>query len=286
MGATNDFAHRAMGTILASWLWFSAMAILLSLVRGYYHLKMLALHDRYDPIVRTGPYTLSFNTAQGFKGVYGSRPGVAQFPRNPKIYGPMIPSRDSVGGPISNEAHRRHRRLLAHAFSDRALREQEPRLFSFIDVFISRLRDLAHQSTDIDPKAWLELAAFDITGLDCHTPISGARDAAGGLHAAVVSSTNYAELTINAEKAERRVALGVDRVDFMSAMIKNGLVDDHPQAQEKVTRIGRWKARTDVHVPHYGSYMSDASFFRATDFLPERWLGTDPQFEGYKTDTL
>ncbi|PYH81782.1 hypothetical protein BO82DRAFT_402008 [Aspergillus uvarum CBS 121591] len=153
MGAANDFAHRAMGTILASWLWLYAVAILI-----------LALRDRHGPIVRTDPYPVSFNTAQGFKEVYGSQPGVAQFPRDLKTYGPMIPTRDSVWGPISNEAHRRQWRLLAHAFSDRALREQEPRVSSFIDLSISRLRDLAHQSTDIDIRAWLEFAAFDITG--------------------------------------------------------------------------------------------------------------------------
>ncbi|PYH81783.1 hypothetical protein BO82DRAFT_402009 [Aspergillus uvarum CBS 121591] len=72
----------------------------------------------------------------------------------------------------------------------------------------------------------------------------------------------------------------------MSAMIKNGLADNHPQAQEE---DGWWKAQTDIHVPHYASYMSDTNdtnFFRAKEFLPERWLGTDPQFEGDKKDTL
>ncbi|PYI32696.1 cytochrome P450 [Aspergillus indologenus CBS 114.80] len=237
MGAANDLAHRAMGTILASWLWFYAVAILLSLVREYYHLKMLALYDRSGPIVRTGPYTLSFNTAQGFKGVYGSRPGVAQFSRNPEIYGPMIPTRDSVGGPISNEAD-----------------------FIFNSVKGSAIVSAFHHFPAL---AMLQEAL---------TPPLFRRQI-------------MQNLTISAEKAERRVALGVDRVDFMSTMIKNGLVDDHPQAQEE-EKVMRMSSRTDVHVPHYDSYMSGASFFRATDFLPERWLGTDPQFEGDKKDTL
>lgn len=52
------------------------------------------------------------------------------------------------------------------------------------------------------------------------------------------------------------------------------------------TRHSLHLLQTDVHVPHYASYMSDANFFRAKEFLPERWLGTDPQFEGDRRDTL
>ncbi|OJJ94721.1 hypothetical protein ASPACDRAFT_37352 [Aspergillus aculeatus ATCC 16872] len=390
----------------------------LSLMRGHHHVKMLALHDRYGPIVRTGPNALSFNTAEGFKDIYGFRPGVPQFPKDPKTYGSsLMPTRDAVGGFLDNESHSRQRRLLAHGFSDRVIREQEARICSFIDLFISRLRDLAHQGKDIDIKAWLEFAAFDITGdlmfaetFDClqdsqlhpwiefiFNSIMGSTILSAIRHFPVLAMLQEVctpawfrrqimqNFELSAEKAERRMTLGADRVDFMSAMIKNGLEDDSPHTQDekRVMRMSRHEVHanstfiilagsettatamsgciyylctnrsaldrlcqtvrevfqtdaditsatcaslpyvdavideglrmyspmaahlprvvprggatvagqflpenTDVHVPHYASYMSDTNFFRAKEFLPERWLGTDPQFDGDRRDTL
>ena len=44
--------------------------------------------------------------------------------------------------------------------------------------------------------------------------------------------------------------------------------------------------QTTLSVPHYASYLTESNFVRATEFLPERWLGADAQFEADKKDTL
>ena len=40
-------------------------------LRGVQAKKALALHDRYGPVVRIGPDSLSFNTANAWKGTFG-----------------------------------------------------------------------------------------------------------------------------------------------------------------------------------------------------------------------
>ena len=41
-------------------------------IRGIQAKKALALHDRYGPVVRIGPDSLSFNTANAWKGTFKS----------------------------------------------------------------------------------------------------------------------------------------------------------------------------------------------------------------------
>jgi hypothetical protein len=65
----------------------------------------------------------------------------------------------------NGEEHRRLRRLLAHAFSDRALRVQEACLQGYVDLFISQLRKTA--ATDngvVNMVHWFNFTTFDIIG--------------------------------------------------------------------------------------------------------------------------
>ena len=59
--------------------------------------------------------------------------------------------------------HARHRKLLAHAFSEGALREQEPILQSYINLFIRKLgNDATNQGKVVDLVEWYKFIAFDI----------------------------------------------------------------------------------------------------------------------------
>ena len=62
------------------------------------------------------------------------------------------------------ETHTRQRRLLAHAFSESALREQEP----FLQMYAGKLLDqLAYECTRQEPinmTAWITFTAFDLIG--------------------------------------------------------------------------------------------------------------------------
>ncbi|KAE8165528.1 cytochrome P450 [Aspergillus tamarii] len=141
----------------------------ISILGGHSHLKMLALHHHYGPVVRVGPNELSFNSPQGFRDIYGLRLGQPQFQKDPKFYGsPLSGISNSIGGYIDSESHSRHRRLLSHAFSARSLREQEGIVVSYVDLFIRRLRERTNVNkihmAEEDLRSWFNFTTFDIIG--------------------------------------------------------------------------------------------------------------------------
>ena len=250
-----------------------------SAISGNHHKNVLALHDKYGPIVRTGPTSLSFNTAQGFKDVYGFRQGVPQFPKDPKVYGStLLAARDAIVGFLDNETHSRHRRLMSHGFSDRALREQEARIVHFIDLFISRLRDLAHKGQDVDIRTWLNFTTFDITGdlmfaetFDCLQdsqlhPWIGMIFTSIKSNAMLTAIRHFPFLTmlqeaftpesfrrklrnsfnLTVEKADRRLLKGTARPDFMSAILKNGIIGEI-ETEKSEDKQNRMMTRHEIH---------------------------------------
>lgn len=79
----------------------------------------------------------------------------------------MAPAENGIHSILSaNDAdHSRYRRLLSHAFSDRALREQEPLLQHYIDFLVRRLREYASTpSSTVDMVQWFNFTTFDIVG--------------------------------------------------------------------------------------------------------------------------
>ncbi|EXJ57673.1 uncharacterized protein A1O5_12463 [Cladophialophora psammophila CBS 110553] len=60
--------------------------------------------------------------------------------------------------------HPRQRRALAHAFSKRALMEQEDILLGYVRKFISRLEGFARDGTPVNLVNWFNYTTFDIIG--------------------------------------------------------------------------------------------------------------------------
>lgn len=57
--------------------------------------------------------------------------------------------------------HARLRKQLSYAFSDKALKEQEPLIRKHIDMLISRLRVMASTGAKADMTQWYNFATFD-----------------------------------------------------------------------------------------------------------------------------
>lgn len=80
------------------------------------------------------------------------------------------------GGPDSNsegfgrlnmvnatiEDHSRMRCLVAHAFSDKAMREQEPIIQEYVNLLMDKLHERAGQKIDI--VSWFNFTTFDLMG--------------------------------------------------------------------------------------------------------------------------
>lgn len=131
---------------------------------GIEPLTTKAMHDKYGHVVRNNPNTLSFNTAQAWKDIHGLRPGRVQLPKN-AIFAqkgfiePMSAIKDDA-------EHARVRGLISPAFSERAVREQEPLIMSFVDLLIQRLKTQIEGETEgeVDLVQWYNFATFDIIG--------------------------------------------------------------------------------------------------------------------------
>ncbi|KAI4282014.1 MAG: hypothetical protein L6R38_003271 [Xanthoria sp. 2 TBL-2021] len=128
--------------------------------RGQLHHRLLQLHTKYGHTVRVAPNELSYTHEGAWKKIYGHRK--EEMGKDPifRLHTPTGAQNILVA---DRETHTRQRRLLAHAFSESALREQEPVLQLYADKLLDQLSRECHTSP-LDMVAWLTFASFDLIG--------------------------------------------------------------------------------------------------------------------------
>ncbi|KAH8585652.1 cytochrome P450 monooxygenase-like protein [Bisporella sp. PMI_857] len=225
-------------------------------LNGTHHQSLKELHDKYGDVVRIRPDALTFSTAGAWKDIYGSRPGKGQIPKDPRFYG--------VGGEggtdiifSNDEDHSRIRKLISHAFSDAALRQQEVILTKYFDLLVQGLKAKIDgpDAGNVDLTKWYNFLTFDVIGDMCFGESFGALES-GEYHiwmgnlfqgikfARFLSAATFYEplLTIlralikvipSIAKAKRehqefclkktakRLDLKTDRTDFMSYILRH-----------------------------------------------------------------
>ncbi|GKT41806.1 cytochrome P450 monooxygenase aclL [Colletotrichum spaethianum] len=115
--------------------------------RGKLSFDMLELHQRYGDIVRIAPDELAFADPSAWKEIMGHRIGGGlnggktppEFEKADVFYRPIEGLPRNIITALGPE-HAMLRRQLSHGFSDRSLREQEPVIMKYVDLFINRLR--------------------------------------------------------------------------------------------------------------------------------------------------
>jgi cytochrome P450 len=125
-----------------------------------------ALHEKYGNIVRLSPTELSFISAEtAWPDVYGPRTGKY------KNTGPYSKDQSWFLKPLNKTlsllaadevAHPRVRRSLAHAFSDKALRGQEPLVQQHVDLLVQRLGEQETEDEPVDIMRWYNFTTFDV----------------------------------------------------------------------------------------------------------------------------
>ncbi|VUC37234.1 unnamed protein product, partial [Clonostachys rosea] len=130
--------------------------------KGRLHEWTAEQHRIYGPVVRLRPNELSFIDQSAWKEIYSFRQGQKQMPK-------ILRTKPVNGRPnlmsATDEDHARQRKLLAHAFSDQALRSQESILRSYADLLVEKLNEVSGRGdTDVDIQEWLTFATFDIIG--------------------------------------------------------------------------------------------------------------------------
>ena len=118
------------------------------------------LHDDYGPVVRTAPNELSFTESSAWKVIYGHH----SFQKNYDMFYTRIPYRAHSLLVADNADHTRMRRVLAPAFSEKALKEQEPVIQSYVDLLINRLHEQETRKYDggVNIVQWYNWTTFDI----------------------------------------------------------------------------------------------------------------------------
>ncbi|KAF2268555.1 cytochrome P450 monooxygenase-like protein [Lojkania enalia] len=123
------------------------------------------LHEKHGDAVRVNPREVSFISGEtAWQDIYGFRTGKNKteaylkdrtwFPR------PMNGTYSILAADES--AHSRMRRNLSHAFSDKAVRDQEGLVQGLVDLLIHRLREHAQEGLAVDIMRWYNYTTFDV----------------------------------------------------------------------------------------------------------------------------
>lgn len=222
----------------------------IAMQRGILHNSLKEFHTKYGPIIRIAPNELSYADGRAWKDIYGNRPGHLPFPRNPTWFQKMDPGEpNSIMGPDEHE-HSRYRRAFSNSFSDKSLKEQAPVVESYVELFMTKLKERADPGRDgiVDLKEWFHYLMFDISGdgvygepFDClkngkpHFWVEVAEDFGKGL-AMIASVNHYKPLNkylryiipkrilkrsmdhriMSSSKAQQRVAMDLERPDWVT----------------------------------------------------------------------
>ncbi|KAF2755430.1 cytochrome P450 [Pseudovirgaria hyperparasitica] len=136
-------------------------------IKGHAPHNYIKLHEKHGPVVRIGPDQLSFTCSQAYKDIYGFHSHRRQVPKDFKRF-PNVPIDWPLFGSDDGE-HSRLRRLVAHAFSETALREQEPLIQSHIHGLVQKIRSVI----DVDPETHFDMSKyFDLLSFDIITDLT------------------------------------------------------------------------------------------------------------------
>ncbi|RDW82598.1 hypothetical protein BP6252_03710 [Coleophoma cylindrospora] len=129
-------------------------------VTGDIYLELERLHRKYGPVVRVAPNNLSYTDPDAWNDIYTLGADKQELPKASLF---RSDSKDAgiIGSTWNN--HQRIRGSFKNAFSTQAMKEQEPRIISLVNLYIQRLHEHAIQGP-VDLQAFYVYATFDIMG--------------------------------------------------------------------------------------------------------------------------
>lgn len=125
-----------------------------------------SLHVAYGDVVRVAPDELSYASGDAWKGIYGhAAVGKKVTEKDTRFYGPSFngaPDIIRANGPD----HSRFRRNFSHAFSDRALRDQQSLICNYVDMLVETLKAKIKKDSKekVNMVRMFNLTTFDIMG--------------------------------------------------------------------------------------------------------------------------
>ncbi|KAF2760253.1 cytochrome P450 [Pseudovirgaria hyperparasitica] len=145
------------------WHAISHLAYCHKLIRGTWPFDVLLLHEKYGDVVRVAPNELAFSTPEAWKDIAGHRTGGGEELSKYEGFYKINPIEASNIVTASREEHGKLRRELAHGFSEKSMREQEPMIGKYIDLLIQRLHENCIKGP-VNLGAWYNFTTFDVIG--------------------------------------------------------------------------------------------------------------------------
>ncbi|KAL9110281.1 MAG: hypothetical protein Q9227_005188 [Pyrenula ochraceoflavens] len=232
--------------------------------------NILKFFKKHGPVIRISPTELTFIDEAAWRDIYGH--GHAQMEKDPRFFrttSDVLPANDLIR---ANDAdHTRARRQVAHAFSEKALREQEPIIKGFVDLLIQRLRELNARNEIPDMVRWYNFTTFDVIGdLALNHPFSCLQSSSYHLTVTrvfesirsgqwtrllvvyphlsrliklfipskiIANRKNHFDFTRSVAEARIEKGMGSNKVDFLSYVLKNQGRDGALSHEEMIANV-------------------------------------------------
>ncbi|KAF2999895.1 hypothetical protein E8E13_008449 [Curvularia kusanoi] len=123
------------------------------------------MHQKYGEVVRLGPDRLSYINPQAWKDIAGAGAGKRlENTKDATTLGPDLHGYRTLGSQRDTMAHRSQRRIYAPAFSDRALKLQEPLILGYVNALVRIVRNNATDTPAVgfDIIKLLNCTTFDV----------------------------------------------------------------------------------------------------------------------------
>lgn len=137
---------------------------------GDKHLLLYHLHQKYGPVVRFTPNTISINDPTAIKAIYGHNANV----QKSEFYKCFRATSAAISTLLATEKahHARKRRVMGQAFSDQALKGLEQYVLAHVQSLVSKVRSQVGRTTTrkqkwskaLDMQKWCNWLVFDIMG--------------------------------------------------------------------------------------------------------------------------
>ncbi|QIX02012.1 hypothetical protein AMS68_007529 [Peltaster fructicola] len=143
---------------------FTIIPHALQIAQGEQHRDLERLHTRYGPVIRFGPNHVAFaGNHKTWKEIYGFRKG-GVVPKDPMFYGTTVNGVHSIATTMDATNHARQRKIFSNAFSDRALKAQEPLIKTWSVKLAEKLHERAASGEKTDMLKYYNCTTFDIMG--------------------------------------------------------------------------------------------------------------------------
>lgn len=148
---------------------FTRLAQLKAIYTGTVHHRIARLHEQYGDVVRFSPDEISFRDPQAWRDIYGygskGTTGSAP-PKHWVRYGKSANDSFSLINVQSPFEHGRMRRIFNPAFSDRALKQQEPLFTKYVNQLVDVVREGIKKDANhkFDMVSLYNFTTFDVMG--------------------------------------------------------------------------------------------------------------------------